>query len=805
MLQTLLLAAVFPATLPAQEFPVPSRGIEETATPNRYLYGSRVIGEDRVFLAARTTLSFNTTSGAAARFTAEPHRRFLMHIYNGPVSARWRTNIRSLSALSLGQLGAGITGELAATGQALSVRLHVQPGADLASVSFRFDSGAIPVTSQLVAGVGAGVRWMAGDEQGTLFSPRVSSAAQDFPPPSVGVTFESGGARFRLRPFLSGDGERLPYTVTIPLEQPRSSGRVNMLGTDLAGQTWATFEDMVARFDSTGALASLSVLASRSSWNGIITPTGALLEGAAAPDSPVPPSAAQPAVRGPADGLLAAVDTDGLLLDATYVGGDGFDTVLLTGTGSNGAAHFQGSGSAPVPVTPGVAWRTPPATDGGEFLFFGKWTPRRNRFDFLSYGPSASFRSAPAPGGAVVTYNSPDPTATPNAITVALLDHDGVGIAGSLLTVRLTDLTDIVSREPGPVAMNSAGHLWLTGSFRHVNGGIGNVLMRFGRGSRAPWTMLGSWASPGITYELKADPVNGDFHHFVTTRQNSLGSQRDSPYRGACLDGGVYYQKLTATGGFLNGTYLPASPSAFVAPGGTLDWFSYRGGVLEESVATRETPDAANGPPAIACFVDHASRRPQPIAARGQLVTLIGQRLGPLDARAGNLVTELAGTRVLLDGEPVGLANVQAGLVTFRVPADYAKRTAQLVVERDGQVSAPVTVPIADLASFGAFTTDGQGWGPAAFFGNPEPGGDVSLFATGLDQAHEAYLLIDERHIVKAAYVGPTQHLLPGIQQINFRLPADVRRGGLVTVSLSPQLPALPGGWPEARVTLPVN
>ncbi|MBM3794166.1 MAG: hypothetical protein FJW31_08855 [Acidobacteria bacterium] len=317
--------------------------------------------------------------------------------------------------------------------------------------------------------------------------------------------------------------------------------------------------------------------------------------------------------------------------------------------------------------------------------------------------------------------------------------------------------------------------------------------------------MLGAWTSPGITYELKADPVNGHLHRFMAKRQNSLGSQRDSPYRGACLDGGVYYRKLNPEGGFLDGTYVPSSPFAILNPRGTLEWFSYGGGLLEKSLTKRENPDAATGPPAVACLVDHASRRPQSLAARGQLVTLIGQRLGPLDARAGNLVTELAGTRVLLDGEPVGLANVQSGLVKFRVPPDYAKRTAQITVERGGQISAAVTVPIADFTSYGVFTTDGQGWGPAAFFGDAAPRGDVSSLATGLDQAREAYLLIDERYIVKADYIGPTQHLQPGIQQINFRMPSEVRRCGLVTVSVSPGLPALPGGWPEARITLPVR
>ena len=755
-----------------------------------------------MFLGARTTLSIDTASGAVARFTPEPSSRFLMHVYAGADRARWRTRGRSLRALSLGQLAPGITGELAATGQALIVRLRVQPGANLESVRFRLDSGSFPVTSQLGVGAGGGLQWTAGEEQGTIFYPMATSEARDFPPPLVSVVLEDGGARFRVRSFLSGDGARLPYTVTIPLEQPRFGRRVAVHGSDLAGQTWLSYEDTVARFDSTGALASLTVIAAQSLSQVWLSTAGPRISGVTAPDSPVSPTAAQPTVRGPADALLVALDPDGLLIDATHVGGDGYDSARIAGTDATGSVYWQGVSGEAISVTPGARWQTPPAASGNDFYHFGKWTPGRNRFDFQSYAPLSFYWLAPSNAGGVAVSYAPL-SAPANTLSVEWLDGEGRATPGGARTVPIADAEGVLSRAPGPLASDAAGNLWLTGAFSHANGSVGNVLMKLSRG--ADGRVLWAGASPGATYQLEVDPVNGHLHQFVRTRQNSLGSQRGSPYRGACVDGGGYYRRLNAEGGFLDGMHLPAIPSPLLTPRGTLDWYSFNDSVIEENITRRETPDAATGPPALACMVDYASRQPQFSLARGQLVTLIGQRLGPLDARAGNLASELAGTRVLLDGEPVGIANVQSGLVTFRVPPDYSRPVVQVTVERNGRASAPYLAAVSDFAASGIFTTDGQGWGPAAFFGNTEPGGMVSFFATGFDQAREAHLLIDERHIVKADYIGPTQHLLPGIQQINFRLPADVRRGGLVTVSVSPQLPALPGAWPEARATLPVR
>jgi len=130
---------------------------------------------------------------------------------------------------------------------------------------------------------------------------------------------------------------------------------------------------------------------------------------------------------------------------------------------------------------------------------------------------------------------------------------------------------------------------------------------------------------------------------------------------------------------------------------------------------------------------------------------------------------------------------------------------ATLVVEREGVRSSPRQISITPSPIFGVFTVDGQGWGDARFFGENVPGGLVSFWGTGLDQDRELYLLIDDQWVVKADYLGPAGLPLPGITQINFRIPEGIRRHADVPITFSRRYLPANVGWSKVRVSLRVE
>jgi uncharacterized protein (TIGR03437 family) len=85
--------------------------------------------------------------------------------------------------------------------------------------------------------------------------------------------------------------------------------------------------------------------------------------------------------------------------------------------------------------------------------------------------------------------------------------------------------------------------------------------------------------------------------------------------------------------------------------------------------------------------------------APGAWITITGTELAAGEANwspmAGHaLPTTLGGVRVLVNDSPAVLSYVSATKVTFLVPASVTDGTARIVVERDGQASAPASVSV---------------------------------------------------------------------------------------------------------------
>ncbi|HXK03180.1 MAG TPA: two-component regulator propeller domain-containing protein, partial [Verrucomicrobiae bacterium] len=203
----------------------------------------------------------------------------------------------------------------------------------------------------------------------------------------------------------------------------------------------------------------------------------------------------------------------------------------------------------------------------------------------------------------------------------------------------------------------------------------------------------------------------------------------------------------------------------------------------------------------------------------GRLVAITGTGIGPaqtanLSITANNHIDTSAGaTRVLFDGIPAPVVSAQSTQVVAIVPYGVSgKANSKITVEYNGQVSAPLTVPVTDVAP-GIFTTQPLGKGSPLVVNvadgtqnsatNPAAKGSaITFFVTGegLVTATGNTLPIDGR-LAAAPLQAPVAPVvvsvnnqaatilyagaLPGsagIMQVNARLDANAPSGALALV-----------------------
>jgi uncharacterized protein (TIGR03437 family) len=152
------------------------------------------------------------------------------------------------------------------------------------------------------------------------------------------------------------------------------------------------------------------------------------------------------------------------------------------------------------------------------------------------------------------------------------------------------------------------------------------------------------------------------------------------------------------------------------------------------------------GLPDIAAAVSSASYKPGHVAP-GQIVTLFGSNIGPvegmgaqLDSQTGRLRTNLGGVSVLFDGVPAPLFYVRNNQINVQAPYGLSNRsTTNLRVVADGRSSNVVTLPVrasapalflksGDAGEVVAINQDGSINSPAR---PARPGEVVILYATG--------------------------------------------------------------------------
>lgn len=174
----------------------------------------------------------------------------------------------------------------------------------------------------------------------------------------------------------------------------------------------------------------------------------------------------------------------------------------------------------------------------------------------------------------------------------------------------------------------------------------------------------------------------------------------------------------------------------------------------------------------------------------------------------GRLNTILAGTQVLVNGSPAPIYYASPSQVGIQLPSELSGNSATVQVVVGGGASPPTTVSIAPVSpGIFSFSADGRGAGAithpdgsAVSTTNPaHPGEVVILYATGLGAvsppAHTgtvttvpavtispASVLIEGTRVIPE-YAGLSGCCV-GLNQLNFRLPMNVRRGDDIQVAI---------------------
>jgi uncharacterized protein (TIGR03437 family) len=211
-----------------------------------------------------------------------------------------------------------------------------------------------------------------------------------------------------------------------------------------------------------------------------------------------------------------------------------------------------------------------------------------------------------------------------------------------------------------------------------------------------------------------------------------------------------------------------------------------------------------NNPISVGGIVNGASFAGDSLAP-GELVAIFGSNIGPaqltttqLDA-SGHVTSTLSDTQVFFDGIAAPIIYTSSNQVGVVVPFGVAGPQTEIEVRYQGQLSAPIMMPVV-VASPALFSSDGTGGGSGAIINEDGSvnssdngaarGSIVSLYATGGGQMTPAVddgqvpltppfaklvlpvqVFIDDQP-ADVLYAGAAPGIVQGVLQINARIPA---------------------------------
>jgi uncharacterized protein (TIGR03437 family) len=236
--------------------------------------------------------------------------------------------------------------------------------------------------------------------------------------------------------------------------------------------------------------------------------------------------------------------------------------------------------------------------------------------------------------------------------------------------------------------------------------------------------------------------------------------------------------------------------------------------IANSTVVAQSTPFAV---------VSAASYQPGGAVAPDSLAALFGVNLAGSTAWAtldqnGQLPTELAGTRVEVNGEAAGLLYVSSSQINFVAPGDAATGTVDVLVRNTVSGAAQSGTMLVQNTAAAVFSADGTGKGPGAILNavtnaaapflveTPEIAGNdqrtrLAVYATGLryagnssqdpsvvnvaaDVGAKAKDAAGNSYNLTVEYAGPAPGYF-GLDQVNIVLPPDLDGTGVVSLSLT--------------------
>jgi len=195
----------------------------------------------------------------------------------------------------------------------------------------------------------------------------------------------------------------------------------------------------------------------------------------------------------------------------------------------------------------------------------------------------------------------------------------------------------------------------------------------------------------------------------------------------------------------------------------------------------------------------------QSTIAPDSLATVFGTNLAQSTASAsldanGQLPTELAATRVEVDGKAASLIYVSSTQINFVVPGDLSSGTSNVIVRSTGSgATTGGSVTIAQSAP-GIFSSDASGRGPGAILNgiNFQPApfltatGDVrtrlAVYSTGMRHAKkvtaQAVDIRANKFDLPVEFSGAAPGFF-GLDQVNVALPPDLDGAGVVSLTIT--------------------
>jgi len=548
-----------------------------------------------------------------------------------------------------------------------------------------------------------------------------------------------------------------------------------------------------------------------------LAPDGALLVTGStdSADFPVSRTALQAVYAGPAakpsgtssfnggDFFASRIDaTTGLLLASTYLGGPNADTAGDTALGADGSVYFLpkwlGSFSARMPAT---ASALQPACQGDPCLnaYVAHLSPSLDRLLYATYLPGTPTSSAKlhsdgsvyyagySTGGFPVTAGAYQqaPVGKEDAI-VGRLDPSGSKlIFGTYIGGADTDWILRIAVAPD-------GSVWAAvSSFVQCCINIRNRLVRFDPNGQR---LLAD--KPIDVGDLAVDTA-GNLH---ATAAGPFTVGPDAFLGNTCgLD--LSYIKLSPSGEQLFASYLP------FGTGSDFNGKSLRGSpILTTGGGRFEVVEGQSMGVYAGCVLDAASFGNPDTISPGEIVTLFGSRMGPMDGIAfrpqeGRVPTSLGGTRVLVNGEPVPVLFASYGQVNAILPYSLQEgMRPKIQVESNGSVGNELAGSFVQRARIALFRTDNTANPPAAALNedgtvnsarNPaKKGSRVMLFGTGggptvpasaageitpLElrplQYGASARIAQSGPMLTVEFAGAAPGLLAGVIQINVKLP----------------------------------